>query len=98
MSREQFEHICSVLKKKKIPVTAENITKYMLETGNQRSKFYKKVFSEEEEKANQEREKWSYYLSTIKFRIRLFGYHLIFHKKGFKGRFGRFDIIKVREV
>lgn len=98
MSREQFDHICEVLKKKKIPLTQENIVKYMLKHSKQKSKFFKPIYKEIEEKANQEREKWAYYLSTIKFRIKLFGYHFIFHKKGFKGRLGRFDIIEAKSI
>lgn len=96
MSREQFEHICAILRNQKKAPTPENIVEYMKSKKHQKSKFYKRLAEEEAEKVNQEREKWAFYLSTIQFRIKIFEWHLVWHKKGYKGRWGRFDIIKAR--
>lgn len=96
MSREQFEHIKTVLEKKKIKPTAENIVKYMLKTSNQKSKFYDRIKEEEAEKANQARQAWASYISSIQFRIRLLFWHIVLYKKGYKGRFGRLDIIRAK--
>lgn len=97
MSREQFDHICRVLDKKGLDKTPENIVKYMTEKSNQKSKFYKPIFEEEAEKANQLRQNWSDYLMTIKYRFKFLFWHIVWHKKGHKGLIGRLDIVRIKK-
>ena len=96
MSREQFEHIKTVLEKKNIEPTAENIVKYMLKTSNQKSKFYGRIREEQAEKANQARQSWAAYINSIQFRIKFLFWHIVLYKKGYKGRFGRLDIVRAK--
>lgn len=96
ISRDQFDHVCKVLQKKKIPITKESVVEYIESTGNQKSKFLNRIKKHEADKANTLRLQWAQYLQTIKCRVKIpfVNYHIIWYKKGSKGKFGRLDIVK----
>jgi len=96
MTREQFDHIVRVLKKKNIPVTKENIKEYLLSTKRQEQRFYKRIISDKAEKANRFRAGCAEYIMAIKWRKRFAGFEFLWYKKGYKGLIGRFDIVRVK--
>ena len=88
LERKQFDHICNMLKAHGIPVTKENIVRYLKQNKNQFNKLIDNV------KRNQEifDLNLAAYMADVKFRFKLFGYWIVFYKWGVNRPF--MEIIK----